>query len=120
MSAQIIPCRTDSPRYSIRVELDGARFELHFEWNDRAEAWFLDLYDANAVRLLSSVRIVVAFPFLERFTDPRMPPGILLADDTMKTDHDPLLGELGDRVQLIYTPLADIPAEVQALRKGRS
>ncbi len=117
MTAQVIPCRTDAPRYSIRVELDAVRFELHFEWNDRAAAWFLDIYDADAVRLVSSIRIVVAYPLLERFSDARLPAGILMAADTTKADLDPLREDLGDRVQLIYTPLADIPADIQALRR---
>lgn len=119
MTTQIIPCRTDSPRYSIRVELDGVRFELHFEWNDRAAAWFLDIYDADAVRLVSGVRIVVAWPMLEIYADSRLPAGLLFAVDTSKTDRDPLREDLGARVQLQYTPLADIPPEVQARRRVR-
>lgn len=112
MTALTLPLRTDAPRYSIRVDLDAARYVFDFEWNDRAGAWFFDLSDAAGVRLLSSVRVSLGCALLERFADPALPPGVLFAVDTTGADIEPARADLGDRVQLVYYPLADIPADL--------
>lgn len=120
MTAQVLPLRTDAPRYSIRVELDSLRYQFSFEWNDRAASWFFDLDDSNGDRLLSTVRVSTDWPLLDRFRfDSRVPRGVLVAIDTQKTDYDPAREDLGARVQLIYYPLADVPAELQAIREAR-
>lgn len=116
MTAQILPLRTDLPRYSFRVELDGARYEFSMEWNDRAGAWFFDLADAEGDLIVTSIRVGVDYPLLDSYTDDRIPPGILLAVDSQKLDLDPGRQDLGDRVQMIYYPIADLSAEVLAIR----
>lgn len=118
MTAQIIPLRTDSPRYSIRTELDGARYVIDLEWNDRAEAWFLAVADGEGVRLVESVRVVIDFPLLDAYSNAALPPGVLFAVDSTNADLDPGRADLGDRVQIIYFPIADIPPEVQAIRES--
>lgn len=105
--AILIPTRSD-PRYSIEVELDGATFFLDFEWNDRAESWFLDIADADRVLLLAGVRIVVGFPLINRYRDDRLPQGDLSAIVTSGDELDPKFSDLGDRVQLLYTPIAEV------------
>ena len=112
--AQTIPTRTD-PRYSIEVELDGTNFVLEFEWNDRAASWFLDVRDEARVLLLAGVRVVVGFPLIARYRDPKLPKGDLSAVDTSGLDLDPALEDLGDRVLLIYTPFDEIPPELKVL-----
>jgi hypothetical protein len=118
MTAQILPLRTDSPRYSIRTELDGARYLFDLEWNDRAAAWFFSISDAEGVPLVSGVRVVIDLPLLDGFSNAALPPGVLFAADSMNMDLDPGRTDLGDRVQLVYTPIADIPADVQAFRES--
>lgn len=105
--AILIPTRED-PRYSIEIELDGSSFFLDFEWNDRAESWFLDILNADRVMLLAGVRVVVGFPLINRYRDPRLPKGDLTAIVTSGSDLDPKFTDLGDRVQLLYTPIDEM------------
>lgn len=116
MVAQTLPLRTDAPRYALRVDLDAQRYSFEFEWNDRAGAWFFNLLDASEDPILQGVRVVVNSSLLELFRDPRLPPGVLFAADSTGLDLDPGLTDLGDRVQLVYYPLVDLPSEVVAAR----
>lgn len=110
MAALLIPVDANAPHYEIEVELDGAAFRLAFRWNDRAEAWLLDVSDVDGVALLTSRRVVVDLPLLARFRDPRLPAGELIAVDTASTGADPSFEDLGERVVLLYFPAADLPA----------
>lgn len=105
----VIPTLTDTPRYTFEIELDKVDFHFDFEWNDRASHWYFSISDRDHVLLLASRRIVVGFPLINRFRDPRLPAGMLDAIDTSGTDTDPGFADLGDRVQLLYTEAADIP-----------
>lgn len=105
-----IPTSTDAARYDLEVELDGREFRLLFDWNERDQAWQLSLFNAAGVELLSGIRVVVNYPLIGRFRDPDLPPGDLSAVDTGTTGADPGFADLGDRVRLIYTPIADFPA----------
>lgn len=108
----IIPTRTDSARYTQTIELDKVTFTLAFEWNDRAEGWFLDIYDATGVLLLSGVRIVINYPFMNKYRDSRLPAGIIEAVDTSDADLDPGFADLGERVKLVYTPADEIDSRL--------
>jgi hypothetical protein len=103
-----LPTRTDLPRYNFRIVLDEKTFDMHFEWNDRAGAWFLDVYDAANELLVSGVRIVVGFPFLEKYLHLGVPNGLMQAIDTSGQDLEPGFADLGERVLLVYTPVAEL------------
>lgn len=108
----ILPTSTDTPHYKFEIELDKADFHFAFDWNDRASHWYFSLSDASHTLLLASGRVVVGFPLLNRFRDPRLPAGMLDAIDTSGNDLDPGFADLGDRVKLLYTEAADIPADL--------
>lgn len=110
MTTLVIPTRTDEARYSIEIDLDQLTYRFDFDWNDRAEAWSFDLYDANNVLLLAGRRVVVGFPLINRFRDARLPPGDLHAVDTSTANLDPKFADLGDRVKLLYVESADMGA----------
>jgi hypothetical protein len=109
MAAQTIPTKTDgTQRYTVRVVLDGSTFLLEFAWNARDASWYVQISDANAT-LLQVRRIAVGTALLRRFQMLSLPRGELLAIDTSGKDVDPGLADLGDRVQLLYIPAADVP-----------
>lgn len=112
MSTLVIPTRTDSARYSIDVELEQRNYRFDFEWNDREEAWSFDIYDAGGDLLLAGRKVVINFPLIARFRDPRLPLGDLSAVDTSTAQLDPKFSDLGDRVKLLYTESADLPASL--------
>lgn len=106
----VLPTSTDTARYSFRIELDSVHYRFGFNWNNRASHWYFSIRDRNDVLLLASRRVVVGFPLLNRFRDPRLPAGMLDAIDTSGKDTDPGFADLGDRVKLLYTEASDIPA----------
>lgn len=102
-----IPLRSDIPQYDFQVELDGQTYGLNFFWNDRSEAWFMGVSDADGP-IVDGVRVVVGFPLGRRCRDARMPPGTFQAQDTTGAHQDPGLNDLGSRTQIYYIPLADL------------
>ncbi len=112
MSTFVIPTATDLARYSIEVELDKTDFRFDFEWNERAGQWSFTISDAQGVALVSGRRVVLGLPLLNRFRDPRLPPGMLTAVDTSDSNLEPGFADLGDRVLLLYIEVADLPDEL--------
>lgn len=104
-----LPTRTDLARYSFKVSLDAVNYTFEMEWNDRAGAWFITLLDGQGDILVSSVRVVVGFPLLSKYVSlSGMPQGLLEAVDTSETETDPGYADLGERVELTYTPLDEL------------
>jgi hypothetical protein len=113
MAALVLPNVVDVPHYTFSTELDGVTFRFEFRWNDRASAWFMSLRDVNGNDLVVGRRVVVGFPLLTRFSDPRLPKGDLNAVDTTGTGTEPGINDLGGRVKLIYMTADEIPAELR-------
>ena len=110
----LIPLDNITPRFTQTAELDGVTFTFAFEWNDRNEQWSFTLYDTNGVALVCGVSVVVGIPLLNRFrTLPGLPAGMLEAIDTSDLSTDPGFDDLGDRVQLAYTPVSEIPSDLK-------
>lgn len=108
---QTIPTATglDFPNYTQRTVLDGAAFVLEFAFNQREGMWYLNLSDADGVEIRSGIKLVVDFPLLRKIIDTRRPPGELVAVDLQNLGTEPTIGELGERVELVYTPVAELP-----------
>ncbi len=114
-----IPTSTTLSSYRQTTSLDGRDFVFRFLWNQREAEWFFSLADAEDDPIVQSVKVIVQLPLLRLVTDPRKPPGILLALDTQAegTDfsvdaktlaRDPGLAELGERVVLLYFTEAEL------------
>ncbi len=101
---------TSTPNTSQSTVLSGQAFVFTFHWNHRESAWYFDLADQDEVPIATARKIVVGFPLLPRCVDDRQPPGMLMAVDTAGKNQDPLLEDLGTRVQLIYFEPEDLVA----------
>lgn len=108
MTIQVLPTRTDIGRYNFELELDGQTYTFDFEWNDRDQGWYMTITDINENVLLAGRRIVLNWPLISRYRDAGLPAGTLEAIDTGSNDVEPGFADLGDRVKLLYTPLADL------------
>lgn len=108
MTVQVLPTRTDAARYDFEIELDGQTFVFDFEWNDRDSGWYMTITDVNGDVLLAGRRVVLNWPLINIYRDSRLPAGTIEAVDTSSTDTEPGYTDLGDRVKLLYTPLADL------------
>lgn len=105
-----LPIVADVPHFDFAVELDGVSYLIELAWNLRDLAWYLTLKTAEGEHLVSGRKLVVDMPAWNRFKDPRVPPGVLLAVDTAGSLEDPGLEDLGigRRVRLIYTPASEL------------
>ncbi len=116
MSSVILPNRQDAPNYSFQTDLDGNTYGFTFYWNDRDNAWYFDLYDTNADIVIAGVKVVLGLPLCakQRYLA-GMFPGMLEVIDTAGSGAlgdgvDAGLSDLGTRVVLMYTPIADVRA----------
>lgn len=103
-----LPIRQEGAHFGFSCELGGVTYGFVFRWNDRVEQWRLDVLDGAGDRIVSGVPVVVGVPLLQRFRDPRLPPGLLTAIDTDGGLVDPGFADLGRRVVVSYADLEDL------------
>ena len=105
MSYQIIPVDPDTTAlyYDQIVPLEGIEYLFTFLWSDRESCWYLSIGDQDGNPIAYGIRLVVNWPLLRRFTDSRLPPGLLVATDTSLQGADiAASSDLGSRVLLMY------------------
>jgi hypothetical protein len=102
MAALEIPILPSVPHQEFAVVLDGVEYILEIRWNDRDEAWFANLYDAERDVICYGIVLVIEYPILRRVNDPRRPAGELLLIDEENTQREAGLDDLGARVKLVY------------------
>lgn len=101
-----IPVSVDTPLYTQRTTLDGREYILAFDWNGRENRWYLSILDVSGEPLANGIKLVANWPLLRRFTDPRLPTGVLMAIDySPSSGEPPAFGDLGRRVKLSYYPV---------------
>lgn len=115
MSSVTIPLRNDLPLYNQQTDLDGQSYNLAFRWNARAEQWFMDISTGAGDIIAANIALVINFPIARRFRDERMPPGIFMAFDSSGQKEDAGQADLGARVLLLYTPVAEVPGMISAI-----
>lgn len=100
-----IPVALDTPLYTQRTTLDGREYQLRFDYNGREDRWYLDILTVDGQKLVTGIKLIGNWPLLRRFTDPRLPPGNLVAVDFSPLEGEPPgFAELGRRVLLTYFP----------------
>jgi hypothetical protein len=103
MADLLIPVDSDAEFYDLSVDLDGRSYTFEVRWNTRAGAWFLATYDGAGELLVAPRRVVLGANLLGRGSDPRLPPGVLLAVDTSPARTDAGRTDLGTRVVIVYS-----------------
>lgn len=78
----------DSLDFDQLTQLEGRQYLLRFTWSARESSWYLRIYDQDQNPIALGIRLVVGWPLLRRFRDPRLPPGILFVGDTSETDQE--------------------------------
>lgn len=87
-----LPRPPAEPYFSQRTVLAGRELYLEFNWNTRANRWFLSIFDANEVPILLGVKLVTGSVMTRRLRDPRFPE----TGDLMLLGSIPTLETLGD------------------------
>lgn len=101
----------DTAFFDLQATLDDVTYTLEFRWNDRLQAWFMNVYDAEgATPYQLGIRLVADW-LLGQYISSRQPTGVFLALDTGAPDgegQDPGFDDLGNRVQLYYVPRSEL------------
>ena len=88
--------------FDFAVNLDGTRFKISLQWNERMQYWVQHLYTAKGDPILLGKRVSVDCPMLRRSPSDYRPAGELRWIDTSGQLLDPGPNDLGDRVKLVY------------------
>lgn len=99
------------PHFEQQVQLDGLTYNLLIHWNEREEAFYMELLDDDNEPIVSGRKMVADWPMLHRSVDARLPAGELLVVDITGNGVDPGLYDLDKRVVLMYFD-ADSMAEI--------
>lgn len=103
MASVRLPVNSAAPHYRFSVTLEGKLLTFELRWNERSEAWFLSLFDADGAPIFSGRRVVLGANLLGRSADARLPRGILLAHDTSGASRDAGRDDLGTRVEVVFS-----------------
>lgn len=105
-----------TPLYEQQTTLDGSRFNLYFQFNQRCQCWYLSVADASGVDVYNGVKLVCGIPLLRKCKDPRRPAGELFVLSSTSNQAPPGLYDLipgSGRCTLLY-----FTADWVALLKG--
>jgi len=106
-----IPCVPDGQAlWTQRTALDGRDYLLSFQWQQRDGHWLVTVADQDGSEIMSGRAITTGYPVLRGCTDPRRPPGMLVALDTQGQGADADFVTLGTRVVLAYFDAAEMAA----------
>jgi len=94
-----IPLLTGEPSPSLRVDLEGELYNFRITYNERLNAWALDLSDVDAVALASGVLLVVGVDLLNAYN---LNIGGLFMVEVGTTGGDAGADNLGDVYKLIH------------------
>lgn len=99
----------DLANYRQEVTLDDVSYILDFKWNGRAEQWSLSILQSDETPILEGLKLVLNYELLDQFS-PRenVPPGDLFCIDTTGKETAITRDNLGDTVELIYIPEAEL------------
>lgn len=104
--------------YDQITQLEGREYLLEFFWSTRESAWYMNIYDQDENPLALFVRLVVNWPLLRRFVDPRLPAGLLMCMDTSNTQREiEASTDLGTRCVLTYVSSDDPDLEGVNVRR---
>jgi hypothetical protein len=103
---------SDDIFYTQITTLDGSDYLLEFRFNTREGVWYLQISLTDGTLLATGIKLVSNWPLLQKFADPRMPPGELMAlaqgpDDSPAGQEE--LG-IGLRVELTYFSHDELPS----------
>jgi len=110
MAVTRIPTSTTDANYVFTVELDGTEFRLRFKYNERDDAWYFSVLDAEGNILRAGLKVVNEFTLLRLWAQANRPRGELVAVNQGMVTAPPTLNQLGAEVVLTYLDASEIAA----------
>lgn len=104
-----LPLQPSNPNYRVGTTLDGEAFLFDMRWNERDQAWYMDILldDDEETPLRRGVKVVIGSLLGNRCTSSRFPKGALVVVDTSGERRDAGLDDLGTRVQVHFFPASE-------------
>ncbi len=91
----------NDPILEVTTELSEITFTILLRWDDRLEAWYLDLFDADATAIVVGTRLTTNYLLFNDLRDSRLPPGRLALINP--NSNDPCgFEDLGPTCFLVY------------------
>lgn len=99
------------PVYDYNVTLTDVEFRIVLTYRERGDRWYMTIYDADGVALLSSKKLSVNTPLLEDYEIDGLPAGEFGLWDSSGAEAECGFDDLGKRCLLIYFDPDDIPED---------
>lgn len=99
---KVIPIRSDITDYIQKTELEGTVYTFGFHYNERFEAWTMDILTSAEEPILMGIPVHINWPLLRQYKDSRLPPGILFAINIEEENTPPNESNFGSAIQLLY------------------
>lgn len=80
--------RGENPDVKQRTVVDGVELVFQFQWNERAQRWYLSIFDANEAPIQTSVKLVPSLPLTNRVTSAAFPNGNLFVQGEVTSGFD--------------------------------
>lgn len=106
--SQVIPFFNVNSYFREEVILDDVSYLLDFGWNERYQQWDLSILLPDETVILSGIKLVLNYQLFDTFEYLALPPGELYCVDTTEKETEVTRDNLGDTVQLVYIPEAEL------------
>lgn len=91
-----------SKYYEFSVPLDGILYNFEFCWNERAERFFISLFDSEKNLIISSVPAILKIPLFYGIKEKKLPKGRLIFIDTTNSLKKYIIEDFGSKIKLFY------------------
>jgi len=105
--ARVIPWPSGAA-WRQELTIDRRVYKLRARWNTSREYWSLDILTRNEEPLVLGRKLVLGWPVTFRDQDERLPRGQLIPVDPSGSLERIHRNDLGDRVQLLFIPEAEL------------
>ena len=100
----IVPTFQDvSSRYIIETELNNEVFRLLFDWNARAECWYMDIRNQDDENILTNIKLVPDYVLIRQYSNDDLPKGDFYVADQEDSDEKIItFDNFGIRFNLLF------------------
>ena len=105
--AGTIPFITSVNNYRLSVAIDAVQYLFDVHWNEREQAWYMDIRHSDETEILVGIKIVLGTSLGIRSQDPFFQTYTLRAIDLSGQQKDAGFDDLGARVVVQLASLTD-------------
>lgn len=115
--AVVIPITQGDPLQLMSISIDGEPYVLRVRWNMTDAAWYLDAWERDGVTAIAfGIKLVLGVMLGKAYNHPLFQSGGMFLIDLSNTGVEPGFTDLGARVILASTTVADLIALGQPSR----